>query len=169
MTAIQLIESLLDTDWEVSVTGRTNDVPKPEIVAEKAIQQADLKTTDYAKVMDGGDVEMDPLGFGFTHKRVSATVTVQLRTMDRRLDGARIDGRVRMFGERDGLNEPERHGGLVGETVRILDGRRKGLAEFGLLVAGPVRDLSGQFGKQYYRADVDVALLDPASEIDVSV
>ena len=169
MTAIQAIESLLTTEWEPSVTGRTNDVPEPEYTLQKEDIKKRLRTSDVARIVDGGNVEYEQKGFGATHQGERSVVTIELRTADRGAQGSKVNGRVRLYGEREGLNPPERHGGLVGETVRILKKHRGGFAEYDRLEYGPVRDQSDMVGGGYYRADVDVVLLTHASNIDPSV
>jgi len=167
VTYLQAAEALLN-QWSESITGRTTDVPKPKVVLEQSVSQNDLKTRDYARVVDGGDTTFEPRGFGWTHERIEANVTVELRSATRRLDGTRIDGRHRMFGERPGLSEPDRYVGLAGETKRILDEYRKGFGEFDRVVASPIRDVSSNEGTNVYRADVDIAFIQNAESIDPS-
>lgn len=165
MTFIQAAEALLD-EWQESISGRETDVPKPEVVLEQSVSKSDLKTRDYARVVDGGDTTFEPRGFSWTHEKIEANVTVELRSATRRIDGNRIDGRTRMFGDRPGLNEADRYVGLSGETKRILDEYRKGFAEFDLVLASAIRDTSSNEGVNVYRADVDIAFVQHASEID---
>ena len=170
MTDVQAIAALLDENWDPDITGRATDVPKPEIVEEKDVSREDLKTSDVARIVDGGDTSIEPQGFSWTHERINANVTIELRTTDRRVGGGtKQSGRHRLFGQRDSTAEPDRYTGLAGETKRILDAHRKGFAEFDLVVAGPVRDQSDLEGTNYYRADVDVALIQHAHNIDPSV
>ncbi|MFB6189335.1 MAG: hypothetical protein ABEI57_05580 [Halapricum sp.] len=170
MTIIQLVKAVLEDNWAKSIDGRWNDVPKPEIVFEKNIAQGDLKTTDYLKIQDGGDYTFEPQGFGWTHEHVEGVVTISARSVDRRVDGTKVDGRVRVFGEREESPpySAERHGGLVGETVRVLKAYRDGVAEWDRVEYGPIRDNSDMGGSNYYRADTDVVLINNASEIDPS-
>lgn len=185
MTVIQAIRMLLDSEWTSSIEGRVNDVPKPLLVEEKKNLKDDLRTQDVAHVGDGGPVESTPMGFGWTHERIDATVVVQLRSADRDGDVA-TDGRHRMFGERfsatvsgsSGVgetlvgdhSEAERYGGLVGETERLMKAHRKGFAEFDIVADGlRVEDESTLAGPGYYRADVYVPLANVASPIDTTV
>jgi len=169
MTFLQAAEALLEEEWTETISGRARDVPKPEIVVEKEVTKDRLQTQDSARIIDGGDTAIDPRGFGWTHERIEPQITIELRTADRRVAGEKIDGRIRLFGERDGLSEPDRHVGLAGETKRILDSVRKGFAEFDLVVTSPLRDMSSNEGTNIYRADVDLAFIQHASSIDPSV
>jgi hypothetical protein len=166
MTVIQAAEALLDQNWEKTITGRATDVPKPEIVLEQSVSKSDLKTQDYARIVDGGDMTFEPRGFGWTHQKIEADVTVELRSATRRIDGTRIDGRERMFGSRPGMSEPDRYVGLTGETKRILEDHRKGFAEFDLVLASTIRDTSANEGVNVYRADVDIAFVQHADNIN---
>lgn len=168
MTYLQAAEALLN-QWEETISGRATDVPKPKVVLEKSVSQSDLKTRDYARIVDGGDTTFDPRGFSWTHEKIEANVTIELRSATRRLNGNRIDGRHRMFGERPGLNSADRYVGLAGETKRILDEYRKGFAEFDLVVASTIRDTSDNEGTNVYRADVDIRFVTHADEIDPSI
>lgn len=169
MTAVQFIAALLDEEWETSISNRSTDVPKPKIVEEANVSKEDLKTEDVARIVDGGNLDIDPQGFGWTHQASEATVTIQLRTGDRRnSNGINQSGRHRLFGQRDTTAEPDRYTGLVGETKRIIDANRKGKSEYDLLVVGPIRDQSDLEGTNYYRADVDVDLIKHANSIDAS-
>lgn len=174
MTTLQAVQELLRSEWETSIDGRWNDVPEPEIVLEKAVSEDDLKTSDVIRIVDGGNKEKTPLGFGWTHEQVDQTATVQIRSADRRLQGKKIDGRVRTFGERNtDPDDPdhdylagERYGGLAGEVERICDSNRKGVAEFDRVVCSPIRDESQLTGTNHYRADLDIGLVQDASEIN---
>lgn len=170
MTAIQFVAQLLEADWEPSVTNRSTDVPEPLFVEEKDEAQSNLRTHDTAHVTDGGDLDLEYLGFGVTHKGIDALVTVQLRTADRRENDAPVNGRHRLFGERPAATtSADRHAGLAGETLRILESYRHGVAEFDRVIPGPVRDQSDLTGVGHYRADLDVALVTHAEKIDTSV
>lgn len=168
MTYVQAIAALLDENWSTSISDRATDVPKPKIVEQANVSKSDLKTEDVARVVDGGNTEFTPLGFGWTHERIEPDVTIELRSVDRRLDGTKVDGRHRVFGKRETTAEPDRYIGLVGETKRILDANRKGFAEFDLVVHSQDRDRSDLEGTNYYRADIDVELMRQADHIDPS-
>lgn len=179
MTVIQAIEALLETNWQASITGRHHDVPAPEFVQEQDEMQKRLRTQDVAHVIDGGDEEHTPLGFGWTHETIDAVVTVQLRSADRRIEGTPVDSRIRTFGYRNttgevdqyGLDplEAERWGGLAGETKRLILANRKGFAEFDIVGDQlRVQDQSDLAGTGYHRADVQIPLTNIASEIDTS-
>jgi len=165
----QAIVALLEERWTESITDRATDVPTPTIVEEKSVSRSDLKTDDYARVVDGGGRSFEPMGFGWTHERIDADVTIELRTADRRQGGgATRPGNERLFGDRDSTAEPDRYIGLVGETKRVLDSARKGFAEFDLVIHSDERDESDLEGTNYYRADIDVALVQHAHQIDAS-
>lgn len=166
MTVLQAIASLIDAEWEPSISGRWNDVPKPKIVLEKEVTKEMLRTQDVLRVEDGGDTEKTPLGFGWTHEALDATVTISIRTLDRRIGGMPQDGRIRMFGERNGTDDAERYGGLAGELERICDANRKGFAEFDRVRLSPVRDESQLAPANGYRADLDIGLVIDAQNIN---
>lgn len=179
MTAIQAIEALLEQHWQPAITGRYHDVPEPTFVREQEEMKQSLRTQDVAHVVDGGAEEHTPLGFGWTHETVDDTVVVQLRSADRRINDAPVDGRIRTFGYRNttdavdehGLEplEEERWGGLAGETKRILLAHRKGVAEYDIVADGlRVEDQSDLAGPGYYRADVQVPLTETARDLDTS-
>lgn len=168
MTVLQAVEALLKEHWQESISGRPTDVPKPDIVVQKDVSKEALQTSDSARVVDGGTTTFEPRGFGWTHERVEADVVVELRAADRRIGGNKIDGRERVFGDRDGTSSPDRHAGLAGETRRILQAHRKGFAEFDRLIADEINDESAAEGQNIYRADVAVALIQDASQIDPS-
>jgi len=173
MTVIQAIEHVLDTAWERSISGRPMDVPKPKLVRQKEDIKESLRTTDVARITDGGDEEHTPLGFGWTHETVDAIVAIELRTTDRIEEGWNVDGRHRLYGKRGGGtlgdNEAGRWPGLTGETKRIIRDNRRGFAEFDLVGTDlRVRDQSDLGGAGYYRADVIVPLTNLADPIDTS-
>lgn len=170
MSVVRAIHNLLDANWTVTVTGRTNDVPKPTLVLEKKEAQSRLRSQDTAYVADGGAEEHTPQGFGWTHERVDYVVVVQLRGTDRNADTGLDDGRKRMFGDRSGTSAPDDWAGLTGETKRVILDSRKGFAEF-TLVGGALRveDNSDLMGKNAYRADVFVPLMESGKKIDTSV
>ena len=169
MTAIQQIAQLLDGEWTTSITGREADVPKPLIETQKDDTKESLRTRDVAHVADAGNFDITPKGFGWTHQGTSSTVAVELRTANRREEGTKVDGRKRLYGDVDPDFSTDRWGGLVGETLRVIQSNRKGLANNDRLVAGPVLDQSDMEGQGYYRADVQVRLLTHAEHIDPSV
>ncbi|MBX0325804.1 hypothetical protein EGH21_22560 [Halomicroarcula sp. F13] len=167
MTEMQAAQALLDTEWETTISDRTTDVPKPTIVLQQNVSQSDLKTEPYARIVDGGGKTFEPRGFGWTHQRIEADVTVELRTADRRVDGgATQDGHEEMFGARSGTGEPDRYVGLTGETRRILEANRKGFAEFCNVYSSEIRNESSAEGKNYYRADVDIRFVQEADQIN---
>lgn len=167
MTNLQAAKALLN-QWEETISGRQTDVPKPEIVLGKGVTKTKLETKDYARVIEGGDTTFEPRGFGWTHEKVEADITIELYTATRRINGNRTYGRHRMFGERDGLSEPDHHVGLTGETKRILDEYRKGFGEFDLVLSSSIRDTSDNEGANVFRADVDITFVEHANEIDPS-
>jgi len=186
MTEMQAARALLDSRWETSISGRSTDVPEPEIVLEKNVSQSDLKTGPIARIVDGGGKTFEPRGFGWTHQRVEADVTVELRTATRRVRGGlEQDGHAEMFGNRpsptsvdsatvgdDGVSgidtEPDRYVGLTGEVRRILEAHRKGFAEFCNVYSSEIRNESSAEGTNYYRADVDIRFVQEADKIDPS-
>lgn len=173
MTVIQAIENLLQANWTSSISGRPLDVPKPDFSKEKEEAQERLRTKDVARVVDGGDEDHTPLGFGWTHENIEWVVTVELRTADRRVNDQQVEGRYRLYGERGagslGDNESGRWPGLAGETQRIIFDNRKGFAEFDIVGHElRVQDQSDKTGVGHYRADVYIPLKNLASSIDTS-
>lgn len=167
MTEMQAAKALLETEWETSITGRATDVPQPTVVLQQNVSQSDLKTEPYARVVDGGGKTFEPRGFGWTHRKIEADVTVELRTADRRIDGGTTqDGHQEMFGNRSGTSKPDRYVGLTGEIKRILDDNRKGFAEFCNVLSSEIRNESSAEGTNYYRADVDITFVQQADKID---
>jgi len=167
MTHLQAARALLRDNWQESVNGRTDDVPTPgEFVLQQDVSREDLKTTDVVRIVPGGDTTFEPRGFGWTHQKIEADVTVEIRTADRREGGTKIDGHQRLWGARDGTAEPDSYIGLAGEVRRILENHRDGFAEFCRVPSSTIRDESSAEGKNYYRADVDIAFIQEAASID---
>lgn len=168
MTDIQAVKALLDENWKETLSGRATDVPEPQFVLQQDVSRGDLKGDDIARIVDGGGRSFEPRGFSWTHERIEADVTVELRTSDRRVQGTKVDGRERLFGPRAGTAEPDRYVGLAGEAKRIFDAHRKGFAEYDRVIASATQDTSANEGTNYYRADIDVALIQDAHQINPS-
>lgn len=164
MTLLTLIENLLEEKWERSRLGRSTDVPKPHITRNKDVVNDRLSTQDVIRVVDGGDPDAEMIGFGGTHERTSAVAKLEIRSADRREDGIKISGHERVWGKREGLNEPDPDSGLSGEARRVLLDWRCGLAEYDRLWPSPPYD-PGVSGKGYYRADIYLTARQHASEL----
>jgi len=170
LTEYQAAKALIEQEWESSISGRSQTVDQPDVVLQQSVSKDDLRTGPVARVVDGGGKSFEPRGFGWTHRRVEADVTVELRTATRRSGGGPEEsGHVEMFGERSGLSKPDRYGGLSGEMKRILDEKRKGFAEFCYVLSSDIQNESSAEGTNYYRADVDITFVQTAEEIDPSV
>lgn len=161
MTAVQYVQEVLDANWTPSITGRPNDVPKPEMVRESQLgdRRMNLDHNDYLVISDGGISDISPQSLGWTEEELTSRVTVDIRTSQ---------SRERLWGERDGNNDGPRYGGLVGEAKRIIDTKRKGDKEFDLIIGFEANDLSGQMGGHIWRATFDIRLESRASTIDPS-
>jgi len=167
MTEMQAAKALIEQQWESSISGRSTDVEQPDVVLQQSVSKDDLRTGPIARVVDGGGKRFEPRGFGWTHQKVEADVTVELRTATRRVDGGvEQDGHTEMFGNRSGLSKPDRYVGLTGEMRRILDEQRKGFGEFCNVLSSETRNESSAEGTNYYRADVDITFVQQADEID---
>lgn len=167
MTAIQYVEYILENDWAPNIDGRWNEVPKPEILREATLerQRMSLDTADYAVIQDGGAVSYEGQGLGWTEEDVTARVTVDLRTSG---IAGKVDGRVRLIGERDESNAAERYGGLSGEVKRICDKYRRGDQEFDLINGFEFNDLSSQMPGSQWRGTVEIRLEERAKTINPS-
>lgn len=169
MSAIQYVEYILDNEWEESIDGRWNDVPEPWLGRENENTKETLRTKDVVEVQDGGSMSKEPASLGWLEETKEYLVTIDIRTADRRLAGEKIDGRVRLEGERNENNESERYGGLTGEVERILDLHRRGDKEYDLVEGFEINDVSGTTGRGHYRATAEVRLHEIAQNIDPSV
>jgi len=181
-TKFQALKNMLAANWSESITGRPTDVPTPKFVQQQNVSQSDLKTDDYIRIVAGNGTTFEPLGFGWSHQRVEADVTIEIRSATRRIDGIKVDSHDRVFGNRGVSDEdtygggaygagsygPEaigRYPGLAGEVRRILELYRKGWAEWCQVVSGETRNESSAEGKNMHRADIDVALIKNAARI----
>lgn len=168
-TAVQAIAQLLAENWTEVVSGRSTDVPQPEILTHNEETQRDLRTEGKIVVDRGGQADIEQLGFAVTHQGVDTPVVIEIRAYDRRLSGTFEDGREYLYGNRpDATTPPDRHAGLTGETLRILEAHRKGFGEFDRLQYGPDEDQSDLEGQGTYRADITAVPIIHAEEIDPS-
>lgn len=178
MTAIQHVYTLLDGGWTESREGRVLDVPKPEIHLENDQTQVDLGRHDELVVQDGGPVSQEPLGIGRDYEREELTMSVEITSAERRVQGAKVDSRARMFGyvntggttDEHGLDpgEQEEHGGLVGEVKKIVRdaaGPGQKLGPFDDIFLDGVDDLSGTVAVNKHRAVVNIRLRDRTVEL----
>lgn len=171
MTEVEFVKNLLETNWETSITNRTTDVPEPTFTLEKQNRAENLRTQDVGYVDSGGDTETTPQGFNWTHEQVDTVVVIEYRTATRSTDVGYDDGYNRLYGKRtgaNGLGEPDRWDGIVGETERVLKADRSGRAEWDLVAEGFRVDDTGLGGKNYWRADVFVPLTRHARNLDTS-
>ena len=164
MTVRQFIKNLLENNWTASASGRPNDVPQPEIVLEKTQVQNRLRNSDTIHVVTGGPESFDFQGFGAAAERADRLVTCDIRTAKR----GDTPGLIRMVGERDANNDRPRWGGLIGETRRIINTKRRGHKEFDRIHAEEATPVLEDGGKNYYRAAVQVRLEEYGAEIDTS-
>jgi len=181
-TKFQAVKTLLKENWAESISGRANDVATPEYIQQQTVSQADLKTSDYVRIVEGGGTTFTPRGFGWTHQQVEADVTIEIRSATRRVDGIKTESHNRVFGYRGvdddnvygggaygngiyGAEAVGRYPGLAGEVRRILDLYRKGWAEWCRIASSETRNESSAEGKNVHRADIDVALIQEAERI----
>lgn len=174
MTAVQIIKYLIESNWQEARTGRALDVPEPEIHLENDEQKVDLSRHDEVMVKDGGPVDHTPLGVGYNYEREELTMSVDLKTADRRVQGDKIDGRVRLFGFVNNGNEiqhgippgeSEDYGGISGEVKKILRDNRGGQDRFDDIFVDSVDDISDTVAVNKYRAVVNVRLRDRTVEL----
>lgn len=158
MVAVQYVYNLLHNNWQASVTGRNNDVPKPYIFLESSeATRFSVSTGDYFVVTDNGQTTWQPQSVGWTEERVESKVGVQMRT---------AHSRQRLLGYRDDNNVAERYGGLLGETKRILDTKRKGDKEWDYVIVDGFDDLTGEVGFANFRGRLNLRLVKVASRVD---
>lgn len=159
---LQYLKTELDERWQESVSGRVQDVPYPgddrvfiDDITEK-VRSSPKANPDYI-VLSRGTATKEPRGFGHTHRRRETTVTISCRSTGER-------GRV--FGVRDGNNDCEDYGGLVGEVERVLDEIRKGDKEFDRVLSPETRDVSNLADSGTWRGEVEVSAEILAEVID---
>lgn len=168
-SAVQAIAFLLQENWTETVSGRTNDVPEPEILTANEDSQKSLRTEGKIVVDRGGQADLEQLGFGATHEGADTPAVIEIRAYDRRLAGTFESGRDYLYGVRpNATTAPDRHSGLTGEVLRILKANRKGFGEFDRLQYGPEEDQSDVEGQGTYRADITALPIIHAGEIDPS-
>lgn len=175
MTGVQYVADLIEGAWTPDRPGRAKDVPQPVIHTESDQQNVDTKRNDSCYVKDGGGQEVEPASFGWQEERRTTRVEVDLVASDKRVQGDKVDGRVRLLGYRNtgdstdefGLEpgEPEDNGGLVGEVRLILTNVRRGDREFDRIEVTGVNDVSGTMGANKYRAQVTVELVEIARSL----
>jgi len=164
MTVIQFARNLIRSRWQVSHPDRPNNVPVPEFLLEADPDkvQVSIADTDLITVQDGAPVNYEPVGVGWKAQNVDLVVNYDIRT---------TVSRERMFGyrlrEKDGLGDPEPHGGLIGEVKRILDTARTGEKEYDLITASQFNDLSGEVGGGIWRGQFVVRFEQRAASIGV--
>lgn len=163
MVGGQFIKSYLQNNWQTGRTGRNVDVPQPVFILEKDEVQERIRTNDVAHIVDGGTQDIKPVGIGWNSNRIETRMKIDLRTAKK--TGSDVDGRIRMFGERDNSNVAESYGGLVGEIFKLMLEIRKGTKEYDLVVPPLIDDISGMAPKNMYRAIVSVRLKQLASLI----
>lgn len=175
MTAVTWAHDLLGREWSASRPGRMVDIPPGSdvrFIKGASEKKSDGRTRDFIYVKDGGSQDVTPNGIGWNRERRVTRLSIEANTMDRRIGGEEVDGRERIFGYRNetdstdsyGLapGEGESYGGLVGEMRYILDSARKGQHEWDYIMTDEVNDLVSTVGKNYYRASVEVRLVEMA-------
>lgn len=167
---VTFLAQLFAEQWEPTVTGRSTDVPQPTIIEEGDESQTSLRTGGKISVVEGGEVDIEQLGFGVTHEGIDDTVTAEIRAYDRRVSGAFDSGRDLLEGVRpNATTPPDRHAGLVGEALRIIRSNRRGVAEYDRLEYSLDRSPDTAEGTGTHRIDINVACIRHADEIDTSV
>lgn len=156
----------LESSWLKDRPGRDVSVPQPVVVKENNRAQVDLKVQDRIVVQDGGDQDIEPRGFAWDHERNVTRLSFDLMSADRRIDGSKVDGRVRMFGQYDEVSRTlEDAGGLVGEVRAILNANRRGFGPWDYVNTTTVNDVTDTAGKNKYRAKIDVELVVEAAQL----
>lgn len=178
MTAVTWAHDKLQKEWSESRPGRVVDIPpadKMRFIKGSGAKKVDARTEDFLYVNDGGSQDTEPLGINWQKERRTTKLSIQVNSMDRRVQGTKIDGRQRIFGYRNetdsvdqyGLEpgESESYGGLVGEVRYIMDNLRKGIHEWDYIKTEEVNDLVSTVGKNYYRASVEIRLVELARSL----
>lgn len=142
---VEWLEAKFDGDWEETIAGRDEPVPKPRIVTggrQERIRDRDLLE------LSAGTRRSRPISVGWSSQRTDERVTVDIRT---------DKGDERMWGVLLADGTSERYGGLVGEAQRVLDSYRKGTGtEYDLIDSYEVRDLGDQAGPGRDRVSIEV-------------
>lgn len=165
MTAIQAVEYILKDNWEdkaSNVSGRENNVPKPNIIREKNTNKRHVNLRDYDVIFvkDGGRPDIIPKSLGWVEEEIRTKVTIDMYTST---------GRERLFGERDrSTNTGESYGGLSGEVKRILDMNRGGYEEWDLIITRSLDDLQSETSSDIWRAEYQIELVQFANQIQQS-
>lgn len=163
------VAQLLAEQWTESVTGRSTDVPEPTIVEKGDESQQSLRTAGKIVVDGTAEVDIEQLGFGVNFEGIDDSVVIEIRAYDRRISGAFSSGRDLLEGERpNATTPPDRHAGLLGETLRILRGNRRGVAEYDRLQYSVDRSPGGVEGQGTHRVDVPVLCIRHARSVDPS-
>lgn len=152
MTSIQAWAEIIDNDW---TTHNDFGTPKPTVLEEKEDSTSHTRGNDICRVNDGGPQSREPGGLDFTERDITTRLTVELRT---------AESRERMFGERTSPTTSE-DSGLVATVLRIFESYRKGHAEWDLVDAYEVNDVSGNVGMNRWQATVEVRLETFAQQI----
>lgn len=159
MTSLQYAHWLMDSNWTPSVSGRYQNVPKPQLVYQSSEERRRISTGDEDTLIirDGGPISKEPQGLRWDSERKLSRVTLDLRTSG---SAGSVNGRQRMFGVRDSSGVSEDYGGLTGEVERIIDEVRRGDKEYDLIKLSEINNLSGQTGTGMWRATAEVELDD---------
>lgn len=158
----QLIESLLDDNWTEDVTGRDEPVPKPRIVQAGERKRMNLAEGDVVYIRDGGTAEREPAGLGWKEQNSVVRVTIDIRTTNDNGGRERLEG----FRPSSSPYEKEDYGGLVGETLRILDVYNTETAEYQIIEVEEVNDISEEQGFGRYRTEVTTRLKTGPKNLD---
>lgn len=158
-THLQYVASLLEQEWSASISGRSTDVPQPDVIIagqEDGPTRVESAVNDLIFVREGGAMSISPRSVGWTEERVEARVTLDIRT---------TEGRDRFVGTRNSDGSVDRYPGLHGETKRCLDMARKGEYEFDWVASPEWRDLSEDIGYAHWRGQWEVQLTEIAHTI----
>lgn len=171
--SLQYVRHVLEHGWEDEISGRPHNVGRLgddiKVIYESSDEwrRMDLSNYDYITLRDGGTVDIEPKGLGWTEEDNTVRVDIDIRTKGHYPDR---DGRVTLYGERGAgdldPNESPRWGGLVGEAERVMKEVRRGDEEFLIINVDVIDDLSAQMGGQVWRAVVQVRLEERSTVID---
>lgn len=148
------IANKLDEHWDERTEadggpeGREYEVPKPQIDIEQELGQISLRSTDHINVVDGGDVNRDPLDAGYMHESKSYPTDVVVRVSRSPPDPPDSDwpGLVRFTGN------GSHYGGIRGEIKRIMEiYRRGGDSGADTVQASSWSDQTGMTGINHYK------------------
>lgn len=155
----KLMQVLLEDRWQEEYSGRSEDVPVPNIIRAAAQEDRSRRAANYTDndviyVRDGGDPDISPASVGFRDFHIEQVIDVEIRTSHSsdRLYG--VDG--------------ENYGGLAGEVQRIIDSARYGVGPYEYVWYDTFSDESEDYGADTWVGTWPVRFIAYASPINQS-